>query len=392
MDDRLRASDGDQERTAAVLREHFAAGRLTAGELDELLTAALNARTLGDLRRVLTDLPAPAPVLAQASRLPPQAAALERSYRRLLAFYPAGHRRVHEDEMVAVLMSGAPEEKRRPGIGETADLLLGALRVRCQPSPRDAAEPVWRDALAVLSVIVPVIFLLIFAVQETQMLLSFPAPGAFAYGFPLWVLQSLAPPLAMAALVLLALRMRRAAAVAAAALLIWLVSGLPSQGVGLALDDAYLFLAVGLEIAALTASPGPRRGLQLLTRKHWALVIIATLALGTGAIPITHWVQLIVLAVIGAVMALASPLGRWLLVLLAIPAYPLIVGLSPSPPGFPIDLDYLPVSLAQIAPIYLPPLALLFLAIVAAHRGSVRSPRSGTASSHARSTRWPGES
>ena len=78
--------------------------------------------------------------------------------------------------------------------------------------------------------------------------------------------------------------------------------------------------------------------------------------------------------------------------LLAIPAYPLFVGLSPSPPGFPIALDYLPVSLAQIAPIYLPPLALLFLAIVAAHRGSVRSARSGIASSHARSTRWPGES
>lgn len=127
MADRLRASDGDRERTAAVLRDHFAAGRLTAGELDDLLTAALNARTLGDLRRVLADPPAPPPVLAQASGLPPQAAALERSYRRLLAFYPAGHRRVHEDEMVAVLMSGAPEGKRRLGIGETADLLLGAL-------------------------------------------------------------------------------------------------------------------------------------------------------------------------------------------------------------------------------------------------------------------------
>ncbi len=80
-----------------------------------------------------------------------------------------------------------------------------------------------------LSVILPVIFLLISAVQETQLLLSFPAPGAFAYGFPLWVLQSLAPPFAMAALVLLALRMRRTAAVAAAALLIWLVPACPAK-------------------------------------------------------------------------------------------------------------------------------------------------------------------
>jgi hypothetical protein len=66
MDDRIRVSDADRERVAARLREHFAEGRLSQEELDERLSAALGAKTAGDLRRVMTDLPGPAPVPAQA--------------------------------------------------------------------------------------------------------------------------------------------------------------------------------------------------------------------------------------------------------------------------------------------------------------------------------------
>jgi Domain of unknown function (DUF1707) len=64
MDDRIRTSDADRERVTGRLRDHFAEGRLTREELDERVTAALNARTFGELRRVLADLPEPAPVLA----------------------------------------------------------------------------------------------------------------------------------------------------------------------------------------------------------------------------------------------------------------------------------------------------------------------------------------
>src|SRR5215470_11013679 len=64
MDDRIRTSDADRERVAARLRDHFAEGRLTREELDERLAAALNAKTHGDLRRVLADLPEPGPVRA----------------------------------------------------------------------------------------------------------------------------------------------------------------------------------------------------------------------------------------------------------------------------------------------------------------------------------------
>jgi hypothetical protein len=61
MDDHIRASDADRDRIAARLREHFAEGRLTRGELDERISTALNAKTFGDLRPVMADLPEPTP-------------------------------------------------------------------------------------------------------------------------------------------------------------------------------------------------------------------------------------------------------------------------------------------------------------------------------------------
>jgi uncharacterized protein DUF1707 len=65
MDDRIRVSDADRDRVTTRLREHFGEGRLTHDELDERISAALSAKTAGDLRRVMADLPEPAP--AQAS-------------------------------------------------------------------------------------------------------------------------------------------------------------------------------------------------------------------------------------------------------------------------------------------------------------------------------------
>src|SRR5258708_28828017 len=67
----MRVSDADRERVAERLREHFAAGRLTSEELDERVTAALGARTAGDLRTVLSDLPEPAPAGPQPGQVPP---------------------------------------------------------------------------------------------------------------------------------------------------------------------------------------------------------------------------------------------------------------------------------------------------------------------------------
>jgi hypothetical protein len=57
-DPRLRASDADRERTAQLLREHHAVGRLTAEEFNERLEQVFTARTLGELDDLLADLPA----------------------------------------------------------------------------------------------------------------------------------------------------------------------------------------------------------------------------------------------------------------------------------------------------------------------------------------------
>jgi len=56
-DPRIRASDADRDRAAALLREHHAAGRLTAEEFHERLDRALTAKTLGEIDELLADLP-----------------------------------------------------------------------------------------------------------------------------------------------------------------------------------------------------------------------------------------------------------------------------------------------------------------------------------------------
>src|SRR5689334_15872807 len=56
-DPSLRASDEQRERAAQEIREHFAAGRLTDEELSERVQAAYAARTEGELKTVLADLP-----------------------------------------------------------------------------------------------------------------------------------------------------------------------------------------------------------------------------------------------------------------------------------------------------------------------------------------------
>lgn len=72
--DRLRVGDAERDAVASALHEHFAQGRLTREELDERLTGALSAKTVGDLRKVTEDLPGPAdaplPMVTDGARAP----------------------------------------------------------------------------------------------------------------------------------------------------------------------------------------------------------------------------------------------------------------------------------------------------------------------------------
>ena len=65
----LRASDADRDRIAAVLHDAHADGRLAQDELLERLGATYEARTYGDLDRLVADLPRP--TLAAATRPAP---------------------------------------------------------------------------------------------------------------------------------------------------------------------------------------------------------------------------------------------------------------------------------------------------------------------------------
>ncbi|MFI6735629.1 hypothetical protein ACIBI9_22140 [Nonomuraea sp. NPDC050451] len=81
---------------------------------------------------------------------------LERRYRRLLAqWYPAEHRTLHEEEMIAVLMAGAVPGQARPGVRDTFDLVRGGLAIRV----RRGAGPHWREAVNVAALLAPVALL-----------------------------------------------------------------------------------------------------------------------------------------------------------------------------------------------------------------------------------------
>ena len=73
---------------------------------------------------------------------------LERRYRRLLAWYPAGYRRDHEEEMLGVLLAAARAGQRR-ALAHAVNLIWGALRIRVRagPGPLDPDGVTrWRSA------------------------------------------------------------------------------------------------------------------------------------------------------------------------------------------------------------------------------------------------------
>jgi hypothetical protein len=75
----LRASDADRERVARFLRDQHAVGRLNHEELEERLERAYRAVTMGDLDRLIGDLPQPnrpAPRYAAPRRAPGPSRAL----------------------------------------------------------------------------------------------------------------------------------------------------------------------------------------------------------------------------------------------------------------------------------------------------------------------------
>jgi hypothetical protein len=233
---------------------------------------------------------------------------LEKRYRRLLALYPQDHRREHAEEMVGVLLTAAAADARyRDGSPATrilqagqhaadcTDLIAGACRIRARVALNQirksrwfaatVRDPRWSDALAIVSVVAPLL-LLVAALAE------FGIPQATAGGLtghPSWALDNLRYswdlPLtigAPAVAILAALRLRRIAGIAALATgisrivvgAVTSVSGVASPAIALTI------LLAGTAGAALLLSPGPARGVALLTWRGTTLVAAGALVLG----------------------------------------------------------------------------------------------------------------
>jgi hypothetical protein len=236
------------------------------------------------------------------------AGGLERSYRRLLRWYPPSYRDRHEEEILGVLMAAAQPGQRRPSARESLDLLWSALKIRIRTTLRGADSQPWAAALALVGVLLPLLMLLLkltelldrgaqygFGSPADILIGAYGEPGAYAGSFqanPYSVALTgnvtgalTAGP--MPALILAALAClgwRRAAAVFAAFV--------PLAYLGISLTSGYTLLAgprgdvtlyaYGLEALVLLAASDAVRGWRALRWRPSALLAAATVAAGVG--------------------------------------------------------------------------------------------------------------
>jgi hypothetical protein len=212
-------------------------------------------------------------------------AGLEIRYRRLLRWYPASR----QEEMLGVLMTGAQPGRKRPGLVETADLLLGAARIRLRPGRTLSDGPGWRDALAVYGVAVPLLVLVSSLIGWLAAELEYGDMSLSGLSVIPVGLESV-PQLALAAwvtvggqgliavLALLGLRRWAAAAAAISALYLGIAAILQLYtplSVGIPISVLYIpfaLVAPVSEAVALLASSGARPGRQLMRRRGWVLL------------------------------------------------------------------------------------------------------------------------
>jgi hypothetical protein len=285
------------------------------------------------------------------------AAGLERGYRRLLACYPARFRSQHGEELLAVLLAGARDGQRRPGLADSASLLRSGLGMRLRPDVSRSARQGWADALAVFSLAGPVLLL-------TTTLLGTPGEVGYVWrhlplgdvhphaqlayvfgrgylaallGSPgFWI--TLGFQVVVAALVLAGLR--RAALVMTAAAGVYFFSSYTSfyllSFVNPWFPGMLRPLAISVcivELAALLGSPGPRRGRDLVHWGHGVVLLLFAVALaGYSALLrqaareslVTLLVMVIVVALL-ARLGRAARLSRYFRLLLAALAYPYVL-------------------------------------------------------------------
>jgi Domain of unknown function (DUF1707)/Cell wall-active antibiotics response 4TMS YvqF len=140
---RLRASDADRDRAAAVLNEALAEGRLTAEEHSERLDSIYAAKTHADIVPLLEDLPA---AQSDSAALVPASDRTERSRAsRIIAVFSGTTRkgawRVPPSSTVVTVFGGADLDLRdailpRQEITIRAVSVFGGLSITVPPEMR----------------------------------------------------------------------------------------------------------------------------------------------------------------------------------------------------------------------------------------------------------------
>jgi hypothetical protein len=200
---------------------------------------------------------------------------LSERYRRLLAWYPRDHRERHGEEMLDVLLDGAGE-RTRPSRKESTDLLLGALRLHLRRMVGADGGIDHRDVLAIVSLLGPVVMLAgaapaldwLAGALRSGSPLSWQESIDYLPHTPVWGVWLLVAVLSLA-------RMRRSAAVGAwlatAGFLVTPLAGYHTFWHSVVADTGGMLLGV-VVAAALTWSPGPARGWELVGAARFVLL------------------------------------------------------------------------------------------------------------------------
>lgn len=328
---------------------------------------------------------------------------LEQGYRRLLACYPRVYRREHAEEILAVLMAGAPQGQKRPRLVESADVFWSALKMRLRgPGPASENRP-WADALALFSLVAPLFLLLVDILNVAlpyRLRLDTRIPFfARAYGLhpeigglPLLSVHiftiTVGAEVVIAALVLLGLRWAALAALVGTAGY-WVAAGhsMPWIPYPLQLVTTGVFI---VEAAALVASPGPRRGRQLVNWRLGVMLVVVAAAVHVSTLrydtmtfpgrllapqPSVATIYLagsVVLAVAAVVLAVVWKLSPYLLLLLAAMFWPYAIQLAFVSTGGSTDLLGNPTPQHLVALYLLPVLFACWVLLTAVAPGRSR--------------------
>lgn len=252
---------------------------------------------------------------------------LEKRYRRLLRVYPAGHRADYEEEMIAVLMSGAGPARRFPASADAVDLLRAGLAARWGRALHTQRGTGWRDAAAVVALLASVVMAGAAFERLVDGLIQWTHSPMRAYGIDgLLVAEPLVRTVTWVLVVVVAvLGLRRFAVLAAAAGVLAQVgtvtfwTGLDSWQalrlswtVALALVTLVLFAvaAIGRSVRAVLGRGGSLLVAGALT---WSALFHAMLYAGPLDVPVEvglRLLQALPVAVLAAAMIGAGPRVR----------------------------------------------------------------------------------